>query len=277
MNTLSSRAMLVALNIRQWSARKYDKQATREVETAHTATNAGRFNKLLIDPLALRDINHVAGKLRALHYYYTLPWGDNGDRLLPADLYLEFQTKMNEMTQQFDAVVRTFLAGYPALVTAARTRLGTLYEPADYPGARELASRFGADLTFSLVPDTADFRVDVSAETAKKICADVLATTAQRQQAAMDSALERARDVITRVRDRVTADKVIIHDSLTESVAELIRVLPAFNLNNDPRVDEVVSALNTMTVSPHGLRRSASTRAQVAIVADDILKKMGWA
>lgn len=277
MNTLSSRAMLVALNIRQWSARKYDKQATREVETTHTATNAGRFNKLLIEPTALRDINHLAGKLRDMHYSATLPWGESGERLLPAELYLQFQLDMAELVRRFDAAAKAFIALYPDHAARARQRLGSLYDPKDYPVAAEIERRFGADLSFSLVPDVADFRVDVSDEVAQRIRDDITRTVAQRQQAAMDDALERARELITRVRDRVTAERVIIHDSLTEGIAEMIRVLPAFNLGNDPRVDEVVSALNDMTVSPHGLRRSASTRTQVATAADDIMRKMGWA
>ena len=276
-NSLSSRAMLVALNIRQWSARKFDKQATREVESSHNADNAGRFNKLLIEPTALRDINHHAAALRDKHYATTLPWGESGERLLPADLYLSFQVDMQALKNRFDAAVRLFLTNYPRYAAAARTRLGSLYEPKDYPAAADLARRFGVDLTFSLVPDVKDFRVDIGDEMAARIRDDVTRTVAQRQQAAMDDALERAKDLITRVRDRVTGDKVIIRDSLTDSIAEMVRVLPAFNLTNDPRVDEVVQALNNMMVSANGLRRSSGTRAAVAAEADDILRKMGWA
>ena len=277
MTTLSSRAMLITLNIHQWTARKFDKRATREVEQHHLAKDAGRFNKILIDPSALRGINRYATALRDKHYAMTLPWGDNGDRLLPAELYLDFQTELRELVDHFDAAVRAFVINYPDYMQQGRLRLGSLYDPKDYPAPGDVSKRFYCEMAFSLVPDVKDFRVDVGDAAAAQIRADITRTVEQRQQAAMDDALLRAKEVITRVRDRVTAEKVIIHDSLTESVAELIRVLPAFNLTNDPRVGEVVDALNNMTVSAQGLRNSGRSREAVAVAADDILRRMGWA
>lgn len=277
MTTLSTRAMLVTLNIHQWTARKFDKQATREVEQHHLAKDAGRFNKILIDPTALRGINRWAAALRDKHYAMTLPWGDNGDRLLPAALYLDFQSEMQSLAASFDGAVRLFANDYQNHVSGARMRLGSLYDPKDYPPAADIPKRFRCELSFALVPDVQDFRVDIGDAAAEQIRADVSRSMAERQQAAMDDALLRAKEVITRVRDRVTAAKPVIHDSLTESVADLIRVLPAFNLSNDPRVNEVVDALNNMTVSAQGLRNSARSRDLVADAADDILQRMGWA
>ena len=46
---LNDRALLVQLNVSQWTARKYDKSASKEVTTAHGASSAaGRFNKSLL-------------------------------------------------------------------------------------------------------------------------------------------------------------------------------------------------------------------------------------
>src|SRR5438094_45147 len=42
-DTLHHSAMLAALNISQWTARKYDKNVSKEVEAKHQATDAGRF------------------------------------------------------------------------------------------------------------------------------------------------------------------------------------------------------------------------------------------
>ena len=45
---LSDKALLVQLSISQWTARKYDKRATEQVNNANNAAmTAGRYNKSL--------------------------------------------------------------------------------------------------------------------------------------------------------------------------------------------------------------------------------------
>ena len=130
---IQDKAMLANLTIQQWSARKQDKAVSAEVDRAHGANDAGRYNKLLVDKSALEPISKLAGDLRSRHYHFTMPWGDNGDRLLPGTLYMKYTTEMRTLRTQFDAAVSAFISIYPNLVTNARTRLGTLYNAEDFP------------------------------------------------------------------------------------------------------------------------------------------------
>ncbi len=59
--SISDFAMLVSLNIRQWSGRKLDRAVTKEVDKSHGATDGGRYNKLLVDKAHLDPIAEVAG------------------------------------------------------------------------------------------------------------------------------------------------------------------------------------------------------------------------
>ena len=77
--SLSSRAMLCAPSIAQWSASKHDRQAADEIEA------------------------------RQEHYFMTLPWDDNGYRVLPAAVYMEHTEKLREYTRQFRAAVEAFV------------------------------------------------------------------------------------------------------------------------------------------------------------------------
>src|SRR6185503_3495137 len=98
---LREKGLLVNITISQWSARKYDKKVTQAIEDAHNATNAGNFNKLLLDANSgLNKITNLSNQIRIFLHEMTLPWADNGDRLLPSENYLDFQKKYTELENQ---------------------------------------------------------------------------------------------------------------------------------------------------------------------------------
>ena len=58
---IQSKAMLVDLTIRQWTATKHDKAVSAEVETAHAAKDAGRVHCVLRIHTGLRSSRWVHG------------------------------------------------------------------------------------------------------------------------------------------------------------------------------------------------------------------------
>src|SRR5512141_2772026 len=132
---LSKKSMLVGLKISQWGARKFDRTASREVWATHGASSeSGRFSKSLM-PLATERlaIARNANEARAFYYANTLPWGDDGLRILPVENYMDFAGKMSGFKNRHDKLVDDFCRKYPALKEAARFALGTLFSEADYP------------------------------------------------------------------------------------------------------------------------------------------------
>ncbi len=102
---INERAMLVTLNISQWTGRKKDKKVTKETNAFYGATDAsGYYSKALIPKEAVKPISQVVSTARTFHYENTLPWGDNGERLLPRKNYLDYTRKMHEFSNQFEEV-----------------------------------------------------------------------------------------------------------------------------------------------------------------------------
>ena len=75
-------------------------------------------------------ISNLVSKIRAYHESVTLPWMDDGKRMLPAKLYLEYTQQMRGMRDNFNALVDEFYNNYPTLIKEARLKLGTMYDPA---------------------------------------------------------------------------------------------------------------------------------------------------
>src|ERR1700758_464437 len=157
--TLSTRAMLCSLSISQWSASKQDREASEEIAAHHGAQpDVGRYKKLLIPKETLTEVHRIAGEARREHYFMTLPWDDNGYRVLPAAVYTEHTEKLREYSRQFMAAVEVFAA-----------RLGGLFRAEDYPTSKEILEKFGFETKVMPLRDADDFRVSLGDEERDRI------------------------------------------------------------------------------------------------------------
>ena len=130
--SLSSRAMLCSLSISMWTARKHDPDASQEIAQRHGAqADAGRYHKVLLPKEALAEIQKIVSEARQEHYFMTLPWDDNGYRVLPAAAYMDHTEKMRELSNRFTPTVDTLAQQFGHLVAEAKVRLGGLFRPED--------------------------------------------------------------------------------------------------------------------------------------------------
>lgn len=271
---LQNKAMLVNLTISGWDATRYDKSVSAEVEKAHDATDAGRYNKRLIDKAHLATITTLAGQLRQYHYSRTLPWTDKGHRLLPSALFMEYRQDMAALKNQFNKAVNEFLVLYPQLVQDARVRLKTMFQPTDYPDVANLRAKFDVDLEFMPVPDVADFRVEISAEERDEIREQITQSVNAKQAKAVKDCWGRVREVVSRIADQCGNKKGRIYDSLMENAQDLVNVLSGLNITGDPELTAVEQGIRSLIVSPDLIRTSQTTRKRVADTAAEILAKL---
>src|SRR5215831_15393669 len=156
---LSRKAVLVAVNISQWTGRKLDRKVTRETNARyHAKDDAGRYNKLLIEKERIAKITALVSAARSLHYKMTKPWHDDGPRILPNALYVEFSNAFRELKRDFEVEVDKFCREYPSYIEERKINLNGLFNAADYPKPEDIRSKFNLDLSVSALPDAADFR-----------------------------------------------------------------------------------------------------------------------
>jgi hypothetical protein len=272
---LQDKAMLANLTVRAWSARKRDKDVSREVETKHQAKDAGNFNKLLIDKDALKPLVSLSSTLRTTHYEMTLPWGDDGPRLLPSKMYFDYTKKMRELRDQFNSAVNDFVAQYPTFKQNARKRLGSMYDPEDYPDVSQIARKFGADLSFMPVPDAKDFRVELGEDEVAVIRADIEAQVAKQQENAVRNLWERLHEVTLNIRERLADPDTVFRDSLIENAQFACEIADKLNITDDADLHEISLDIDHRLchVSPQRLRDDKALRKTVCDSAASILKK----
>jgi hypothetical protein len=287
---IHSRAMLVRLSVSCWDGRRFDKKITDEVNNSHAASkDAGRYNKQLLggkkNAPSHADAVSAGGNARQRFYKETLPWTDEGWRLLPTANYEKFTDAMRKMRTEFEGSVETFLAEYPSLKEAARALLNGMYREEDYPTVEALRGKFRFSIEFSPVPSQGDFRLDLPADQLEEIERGTASRVEQATKAAMEDAWGRLREVVGKVRERLTGVQTegkkkgqpkIFRDSLIENVAELADVLSRLNVTDDPDLEAMRQRVENelADLEPKKLREDSKARTKAAKSADDILRAM---
>jgi hypothetical protein len=291
--SIASSAMLVELNISTWTARKLDKKVSAEVDTANgTKTNAGNYNKNLLAGTGFLDtILKYAANARAWHISQTLPWSDNGLRLLPVSNFITYKEQLNTLETNYNALVEKFIVAYPNLVSAAAFQLGTLFNREEYPEADTIGKKFKFGVNFLPVPTVNDFRVDIGEEAKQEILLSCQTAYEDRLNSAMQDAWGRLHEQLLRMSDRLSdldtprelknGGKVftkVFRDSLVENAVELVDLLKHFNLTNDPSMEQARKDLNDaiMYHDADDLRDHPEARVAVKEKVDAILSKFNF-
>jgi hypothetical protein len=285
MMQLTDKAMLVRVAVTQWTARKHDKNISAEIAESHGATiDAGRYNKALIAKEALATILSAANAARGFHYVNSLPWQDDGYRILPAANYLTYTREMSGLRDRFDAAVRAFLANYESYVDDARRRLNGMFKDTDYPVAAEIARKFTFDVGIMPMPDAADFRVNVAADELSRIKADIETRTNAAVAGAVRDLWQRIHDCVAHISERLGAykigadDKVSnpFRDSLVGNMRDLVELLPRLNVTGDADLAGMTDRLQATLCryDADTLRNSPVAQEETKAAADKILADM---
>ena len=276
MTEITEKAMLVRLHIRQWSASKNDKKVTHKVEQAYNAQNTGRFNKRLVAEEAIKKVAKTANEARKFHYDNTLPWGDDGSRILLSKNYLSYTSKMQALKSGFEVTVGEFIANYSALVEDARQRLKGMFNPGDYPDGSRIQKKYTFEVSIDPLPSEADFRVTLQDEEVERIKERIKTRNRLAYQEAMADVWQRLYKSVKHMADRLQEADGVFRNTLVSNLCDLCALLPRLNLSDSQKLETMRRTVEKKLCrfAPGELRRDQKKRFQVATDATAILDVM---
>ena len=275
---LAAKAMLVHLKVSQWEARKFDRKATKEFnESAGADQEAGRYNKRLIAQAAVSQYSRISKEARNYHYEQTLPWEDQGSRLLPAERWGTYSAKMAELQTRFETAVEEFIGNYSTLIDDARERLNGLFKQQDYPEALHVRAKFAFQVKVRPVPVAGDLRVGLDDADLGKIRSEIEATAQAAISEAMGDLWARLQRVVETARDTLRQPDKIFRDSLIKNVQEVVELIPHLNIAGDQDLETLRRETEKVLCekAPQEHRDDPDLRKETAKRADALLKKMG--
>lgn len=285
MNATSVRHQLLTVHfsISAWEARKQDKKATSEVAKNHTIdSKIGRYHKdLLPGAVEHEKILSIRNAWRVAHYANTLPWGDDGGRVMRSASFMDYAEVYRNFEGQWRAALTAFESAYPTLVAQAELRLNTLFNPADYPRVDQVMDRFRVKLNTYSLPDAEDLRIleGIPPEEAERLVTEAIDGINARLTDAVRDLWTRMHEVVSKMQERLAIPAGEkggkFHDTLVSNVAELVELLPKLNLTNDPEIDALGKAMGQLVQVPaETLRTSPEAREVTRKKAAELAKRM---
>ncbi len=278
MGVLHEKATLVRLSVSRWSGTKADKKAAAEVAERHgAAPRSGSFTKKLIqDNPWVQMFGTAANKAVDYHMSVTMPWMDNGQRVLPAELYWDYTKKMREIGVEADQAIERIIENFDQAKKDAKKSLGSLYNEADYPTPEELRNKFKIKARFFPFPDTKDWRIDIGDEEINRLRSEVEDEFQEAQLSMANDLWQRLFTCVEGIHERLADPSKIFKKSLISNAEELLDILPKLNIADDPQLNALIAEARTKLVSHDAeeLREDANLRAATAKEAAVMIGKI---
>ncbi len=275
--SLSEKAMIVDLTIGYWQGRKKDQDVSFQVtQQAEASSDSGAWWSQLIPRDELKPIRQAMGYGRKTHFEFSLPWMDNGQRVLPATAYMDYMQDMRMLKEQYVEAVEEFILRYPKLVEKACDRLGKLFKPDVYPDASELRSKFYWSINVFPLPDSKDFRVELQDKEIEKAKAQIETEVDRRMEIAMQDLWKRLYDTVSKAAESLSDPDKKFRNSLIENLVSVCDILPKLNIMEDPKLDEMKEIVmdKVANESAEVLRRDPKKRSKSAKEARKLVKEM---
>ena len=288
--SLSTRAMLVSLEINMWTARRLDKKITNEVAKDYGVGAAvGRYNKCLL----IEDINGTPAKefkavesagnaARNEHYTQSLPWGQEGSRIVTAANFIEWANAMREAKDVFLKARQDFIDAYPRLVEQSRRYLTqmeattgkTMFNESNYPTQARIERKFRFATGVLPLPDAGDFRVQLSSPQVAAIKAQIEGTINATVETATQDLFERLNDLARRVA-HLGDPKSVIQKALAQDIKSVCAIAGRLNLTGNTYLDAFRERIvKELSFAPDMLKAVPEEREALAARASQIQSDM---
>lgn len=287
MATLREKCVLVRLRVKEFPNKKNDPVLTRKLANLVKADpSALESKKTLLDCPAIKDLAKIKGDTRNNIINRLGSAWEVGERIMANALMDQLEYEYAIAEQSWNDAKDRLRDQAEAAIERARRRLGDAFNADDYPSVEEIVGRFTMKLTYRLVPDTHDFRIDnLSHDRNEKLRVDIQTDVDDCIKDAMKSVEDRLVDTVSHLGEvcakygHDAKGKVIgrFKDSTVDKVTELAKLLPHLNITDDPRIAKAATELKDKlsNITPDKIKNSLGERERIVADTKSILDNLG--
>ena len=243
-------------------------QKTQAAESFGAESDFLSARKKLLDTThpAFKAVTGVRGKVLAYWRAMTLPYPEPGVRLIQQAKVAACDAQLQEFRAELEEAVQRLDDHYEELRTAARRRLGSLYNAADYPPA--LRGLFELTWDFPSV-DAPDYLLQLAPAIYEQERARVASRFEEAVQLAEQAFLEEFGKLVAHLTERLSGaetERKVFRDSAIGNLTEFFARFKELNVRSNLDLDRLVEQAQRVVsgVRPQELRDSQNLRQQVA-------------
>lgn len=255
-----------------WFGTRKTLSAEQKAQAADAFGAEGQFlsaGKKLFDTRHPKFMAVTAVRHRAVFYWraLTLPYPEPGLRLIRRDQIDAFQSQMERYREELLHAVEDLDEHFDSLKSAARDRLGQLFNPADYPvslsGAFEIAWDFP-----SIEPP--DYLKDLNPDIYEEECQRIRSRFDEAIRLAEEAFQEELASLVSHLRERLGGAQdgkpKIFRDSAIGNLREFFERFQSLNVRSNEQLDDLVAQCQEILqgVEPRQLRDSQPLRQRIA-------------
>lgn len=266
---ISKECLVVNVCVSTWQGQRLDKALTVKTENdANAKAGTLRVSKYIIPQEALKGITTAIGRVRVHLTKETLPWRDNGDRLLPRKNYPKFIADHSKLVAEHDKAVEDFLENkYPEALEQAEFRMVDAYNADDYPSVNELRRKFAITLDIEAVSKSFDIRLNDNADMIQ-----------QRVNTAVAQLWKRLEEPLAHFANKMTdtSEEASFKAATINNLKQMVEFVEQMNFTGDETLEAMRAEIEAKLVGYEAasLREDDKLRASVGAEATRILETM---
>ncbi len=216
---------------------------------------------------AFKTVTAIRGRIVSFWKGISLPFPEPGLRLIRQNDIASFDVQMTTHRVELEEAVAQLDTHYGELRTAARNRLGSLFNPGDYPAS--LRGLFGIAWEFPSV-EPPEYLSRLSPRLFEEECQRVTARFDEAAQLAEDAFVSKLNKLVSHLSERLSGQEVgrpkVFRDSAIANLREFFTRFQQLNVRSNADLDSLVEQARRLLrgVAPQQLRDNAARRQQVA-------------
>jgi len=216
---------------------------------------------------AFKAVTAIKGRIVSYWKSMSLPYPEPGIRLIRQDKIEGFDAQMNEFKDDLDEAVVQLDEHYAELKSAARNRLGSLYNPLDYP--ESLRGMFQVSWDFPSVEPPSylqQLHPDLYQQECERVAARFDEAVRLAEQAFMEELQQLVAHLSERLSGQIDGKPKVFRDSAVNNLNEFFERFKQLNVRSSEDLDGLVEQCQGIVtgVEPQTLRDSQGLRQQVA-------------
>ena len=243
-------------------------QKSQAADTFGAADQFISAGKKLLDTKhpAFRAVTTVRNRIVCLWKGMSLPYPEPGVRLIRLDQIDHFNDQMTGLRDQLDEAVVELDAHYTELISAARERLGRLFNPHDYPDS--MRRLFKVEWDFPSIEPPA-YLEQLNPALYEQECQRITARFDEALELAEQAFMEELEQLIMHLTERLTGSvdgkPKVFRDSAVTNLVEFFQRFRNLNVRSNEQLDELVAQAQQVVqgIEPRSLRDNSNLRQTV--------------
>ena len=246
-----------------------DGQIRQAADTFGADKEAVTASKKLIDTKhpAYRAVTLIKSQAAAYWRSMTMPYPQEGVRLIRRDDIEQFETRMNQFREELTAAVENLRTHYDDLKAATRERLGALYNPADLPDTLEGVFNISWEYPAVDPPQyLMRFNPALYQQEQERVQQRFETAVLMTENAFAEQLQALVAHLIERLSDSPDGTAKTFRPSTIENFKEFAAEFRKLNVRGNTELDRLIAQAESLVagVTPAELRKSATLRSEIA-------------